>query len=135
MYKVKHKSALNLTNIFLYVFSPIFFGVLIYIFSRTNNIYALKFLNFNNKKIEIPDWVNYNLVDGIWSFSLTMLIIIIWDWQVNKNSILWILVILVLSLLMEIEFGTFDWMDVLFLIIGFLLPFFLFAKKITFKLT
>ncbi|OPC54799.1 hypothetical protein [Elizabethkingia bruuniana] len=116
-----------------YVLFPLFIGFIIYIISRIDKIYFLKFLELNITKVNLPYWIKYNLPDGLWSFSLTVLVLMIWDWRLTKNAYFWILIILFVSLILEIYFGTFDIFDVLFLIIGILSPFLFFRKKIIYK--
>ena len=70
-------------------------------------------------------FVLYNLPDGLWMFSLCLLIILIWNNQSKSSMMIWLTIGLTLSFLLEILqrygliLGTFDWIDILVFAIAF----------------
>ena len=88
----------------------------------------------------IPDWFIYSFPDGIWIFSYVILMISIWNFKMNAQSIFWIIIIPIIAILSEIfQFfgfvsGTFDIFDLMFYLLGFILPFILLKKQLNYKL-
>lgn len=113
------------TEILTWVILPMIAGAFIYLFSRNNSIFFIgwsrQILSLNFEKIELPFFVKYNLVDGIWTFSLTSLILIIWDWKISKIKF-WIFLVLFLTIFLETKFGTFDYLDLVISLFGILTP-------------
>jgi hypothetical protein len=109
-------------SIFLSVIIPLLTGALIYMLSRERSIYFLRILPLHFEKISLPDWVKFNLPDGLWAFSFSSLISIVWKNSSEKNYYLWLIIISILSLLLEILYGTFDSKDILFVLAGLLIP-------------
>ena len=128
----------------------IFFGGVIYIAFRSSSITLFKWLYdipviddfVKNLRIStlpykeyIPDWFLYSLPDGLWMFSYSCIILIIWKMEINKYSLIWLLILPILSILIEfLQYydyfnGTFDVLDIVFFIFGSLLPI-LINKKI-----
>jgi hypothetical protein len=110
-------------EILIYVLFPMIIGIIIYLTSRSNSIIFLKFLNLSFKKIDFAHWIKYNLVDGLWAFSISMLIQIIWDWKLNLQSLFWLIVVFLISIFLEFKIGTFDIKDLIFIILGLFIPF------------
>ena len=121
-------------------------GTLIYLLFRVSTLKVFSWLNFlgidfvNNdlrkKSInympKIPDWFIFSLPDGIWIFSYVLVMISIWNFTLNKKSIFWMTIIPLVAIFSEIfqifDFipGTFDFVDLSFYILGFILPFIIF---------
>ena len=86
-------------------------------------------------KIDLPNWLIYNLPDFIWVFSFTSLLLIIWNMKISKESIIYVLIPLTLALASELgQFfsivnGTFDKMDLLFYILGGLTSIIIISKS------
>jgi hypothetical protein len=128
-------------------------GTLIYLLFRVSTLKVFSWLNFlgidfvNNdlrkKSInympKIPDWFIFSLPDGIWIFSYVLVMISIWNFTLNKKSIFWMTIIPLVAIFSEIfqifDFipGTFDFVDLSFYILGFILPFIIFKKHFNFK--
>ena len=78
--------------------------------------------------IQLPDWFYYSLPDGLWTYSFTSSILLIWG-RDNGIQKYWIYVPLVLSVLPELSQyfkiipGTFDWIDLIFIVLAFLTSF------------
>ena len=128
-------------------------GTLIYLLFRVSTLKVFSWLNFlgidfvNNdlrkKSInympKIPDWFIFSLPDGIWIFSYILVMISIWNFTLNKKSIFWMTIIPLVAIFSEIfqifDFipGTFDFVDLSFYILGFILPFIIFKKHFNFK--
>jgi|TARA_B110000902_G_C14269761_1_gene572682 hypothetical protein len=132
-------------KIFIVIF-PIFLGNSIYILYRdpTFNIINWLDLNENLKNfnigvnlVDLPNWVIYNLPDGLWVFSFTYTILFIMKFRFKKKYIfLTLLIPLNISFISEIGQlfgyfqGTFDIYDILFYLIGYSFPIILNFKKI-----
>lgn len=86
-------------------------------------------LRQNLKDTTLPDVVIYSLPNGLWVFSITTLLLIIWkdDYKLRFKmylSFLFIIVMLPEFLqFFELIPGTFDFIDLLVNLIFFLLPF------------
>lgn len=107
----------------IYVLVPMIIGTIIYLTSRSNSIIFLKLINFEYGKIHLFEWIKYNLVDGLWALSISMLTQIIWEWKLNLQSIFWIIIIFFISIFLEFKIGTFDIKDLVFINLGLLIPF------------
>jgi|TARA_R110002033_G_C3894949_1_gene239256 hypothetical protein len=129
------------------VLIPIIFGSLIYIVFRKNNIIFIEWLHNKIlyqtdlsislvKYIELHEIIIYSLPDGLWTFSLINLVLIIWNYKINRYSFLWIIVAILLSIVFELVQltsyvkGTFDYIDLLFIIIAIFLSFIINKKQI-----
>lgn len=108
--------------VFLSVIIPLLIGAVIYVLSRERSIYFLRILPLYFEKISLPDWVRFNLPDGLWAFSFSSLISIVWKNSSQKSYYLWFIIISILSLLLEILYGTFDSKDIMFVLAGLLIP-------------
>lgn len=86
-------------------------------------------------KYFLPQWTYYSLPDGLWVYSFTSALLIVWDNQF-KNAKFWLLVPLFTGLVIEIAQGlkifpgTFDIIDLIFCFSALLLSIiFLTPKK------
>ena len=83
-----------------------------------------------------PNWFLYSLPDGLWLFSCTSILLVIWNNKISKENIYWILLVPSISIISEIgQFfiifpGTFDTIDLIFYLGGFVLPLFIFTRSI-----
>ncbi len=121
----------------LFVIIPIFAGGLIYILTRPDSLLMFDWfkkigLGENIAKLRLEqnikdllnNWIIYNFPAWIWTFSLTVLLGIIWNYKINKESLMILLIPLILGISSEIfqkaELinGTFDFIDLLLYIIG-----------------
>ena len=127
--------------IFLSILSILFGGV-IYIAFRSSNIILFKWIDYivlidpvENLRIVtlpykeyLPDWFLYSLPDGLWMFSYSCIVLVIWKRKITKYSLLWLLSLPMISILFEVlQYynyfnGTFDIIDIVFFIFGSLLP-------------
>ena len=120
--------------VFLNVFFPVFLGGIIYILFRDKDILLFEWFNylglshyvleirsfFNPEDIVISNFLTYNLPDGLWIYSFTSCMLLIWvrNNSIHKNT--YIIVPILLSLLSELgqlfNFigGTFDFLDLMF---------------------
>ena len=86
-------------------------------------------ISFNN---QIPGWIIYNFPDGIWIYSLTSLMLIVWSQNSSKLRHLWLYMGPVLGIsaelgqLINIIPGTFDNTDLIFCFFASIIPFFVF---------
>lgn len=130
-------------HFFVRVLLPLFFGGAIYIFFGDARIRLVKWaLNFDfidqlRQKMDtyhLPDWLVFNLPDGVWLFALLQLVDIIWAGDEN-NSNNWMVLSVLLAVVHEVGQyvgmfpGTFDVLDLMsyaiFTIIALLLNRFL----------
>lgn len=121
---------------------PVFLGGLIYLtyradtllmFSWAKYIGLTDFVNFLRtdnflQNLTIPNWVKYSLPDALWLFSFTYIILLLWDFKINRQSVLWIFLTPTVGLfselgqLVEIIPGTFDKIDLLLLLLAAIFP-------------
>lgn len=121
---------------------PVIVGGLIYLTYRTDSLLmfswfekvqlkgAVDWLRSNNhlQNFKIPAWVKFSLPDALWLFSFTYMILLLWDFTINKQSIGWILLAPIVGLssevgqLIKIIPGTFDIVDLLLLLLAAILP-------------
>ena len=97
---------------------------------------VIQFIKFSYPwQNDLPNWVLYNLPDGIWFYSLTSLMIIIWTNAQNKLKYFWFSFISALVILVEFGQltgtipGTFDKSDILFCIAAITAPYYLIKTK------
>lgn len=87
----------------------------------------------------LPDWLLFSFPDGLWLFSYITLILVVWKNQINKHSIIWILVVPFYAIILEIGQlldywkGTFDFNDLLFYSMGIISPFIIYNNLLTIK--
>jgi hypothetical protein len=85
--------------------------------------------------LKLPTWVIYSLPDALWVFSFTSFMFIIWNYEVNRQSISWIMIPLFCALFSEfaqalnILPGTFDITDIIFILIAVWITFIIHLKK------
>ena len=90
-------------------------------------------------KNSLPDWFLFSLPDGLWIFSYTSLVLLIWRNKINRENFFWIAIIPILIILSElgqlfnIVPGTFDLIDVLLYSLGAILPILIFTEYLNFK--
>jgi len=127
---------LSISPIFLHIIIPISIGLFIYMFYRGIPIIdptGVFFPIFNNN---LPEWLLYNLPDGLWLYSLLFCISHIWLYDNSVYHFSWLL--LTVTLCFTLEFfqqweiiqGTFDWNDIIsYIIVTSLHALHIFAKK------
>ena len=88
----------------------------------------------SNLKLYLPQWIYFSLPDGLWVYSLTSILLIIWNNQ-YKTAKMWLLIPLLFGPLIEISqglkifSGTFDFLDLTFSITGLLLSYIIINHK------
>lgn len=119
----------------VHVIVPLVIAGLIYLFVRCNNILACpsiiavtlsrKAILETIEPIKFP-WVNDNLVDACWVYSLTSFQILIWDRTLSRYSFCWMLAGISIAILHELlQYcgliqGTFDIADIYAYGLGFI---------------
>ena len=132
-------------KVFFRVIFPVFLGILIYVFFRIPNYRILKQLNIDGteqliKNYNLPDWFVYNLPDALWLIGFGSLIFIIWEYEFKKLNIIWFFIPLICAFTLEIAQyysildGTFDFMDLLFYLFGFITIIIVNIKKLKLKI-
>jgi hypothetical protein len=89
-------------------------------------------MNTDGEKLlyQAPDWFVYNLPDALWSFSFTYLVLLVWGFKISKTNCLWIFSVPLICMGYEIgQFfgiikGTYDNIDLIFIIIAIVLSFY-----------
>ena len=124
----------------LLALSSLVSGIFLYAITRSENISLLHWLaGFNEGRLlhffqqsiqneDIPAWVIYSLPDALWMFSMMLVIMMIWNFQLNKHSLQWITLAVFAGILFEISQkyhfipDTFDITDLLLILISAILP-------------
>jgi len=128
------------------IFIPLILGGYIYVFYRSINLNFWNWLNnysylislFRDtefsfvKSINLPNWVIFNLPDGLWSYAFCSFFFWGWKEKLSKSIIYFIPpfgIPLFLELLQLTPFvsGTFDMVDLYYSIIGFTLSYIVFC--------
>lgn len=122
------------------------FGLLIYLLFRQTTsplfIWVAQFgwadvLNHSRNlvsEVPLPSWFIYSLPDGLWMFAFILFMMTIWDFSFQGVGKVWVILSVMIGISFEIcqvflsGIGTFDWMDMIFLSVGALLPILLFTK-------
>ena len=136
-----NKKSKTITHIII----PMLIGGFIYILFREDNLLMFNWFNSLGMKnlIDffqehtllknlIPNWIKFSLPDGIWIYSLTSLMLIIWYKDSSKTKYIWLLIGPILGIsaelgqLINIVPGTFDNTDLIFCLIASITPFIFF---------
>jgi len=101
----------------------------VYLFEMSDGIGRIRHLILTTN-LQIPKWMIFSLPDTLWVYSLTAFMIITWnDNPISKNAMFWMSLGPILGIAPEfgqkigIISGTFDLVDLLFIIIASILPF------------
>ena len=121
----------------IHVIFPLIIGGLIYICFRSLSLRLFSWFEFTGinaftsfirsttypLKNHIPSWTYFSLPDGLWVYSLSSSLIILWGDQFEKNKY-WLLIPILLGTIIEfgqglkIFSGTFDILDFTFSILA-----------------
>lgn len=120
--------------ILVHVISPLVIGGILYVVFRTKSLKMFSWfdsIGFNTQisflreyaiplKSLLPSWVYFSLPDGLWVYSFTSIILLIWEGEINY----WLIIPFTTGILVEVMqgfsfIGTFDWIDFIFSIFGF----------------
>jgi len=132
-----------------HVLIPMFTGGFIYILFREKSLimfgwfHSLGLENHINQLRDrfsmfseiVPGWFIYSLPDGIWIYSLTSLMFIIWSKNLNYSAYFWLLIGPIVGISSELFQrlnllpGTFDIVDFVFCCFGSFVPFLIFRNK------
>lgn len=130
------------TKLLLLQTSSLFIGGLIYVLFRSYSltmfiwfdVLGLSNIIESARNISLqysgtlPSWVLYSLPDGLWIFSYVCLTTLIWFDSSIKKLLTWVLIIPIVAILSEVGQlstfipGTFDIIDILFYLLGTVLP-------------
>ena len=95
--------------------------------------YTIPFKNY------LPQWVIFSLPDGLWIFSSTSIMLLLWNNKLNIKTIIWILLIPLYAFSIEILQlcqlypGTFDIIDIILYISGIVTPLYLYTNYLNFR--
>ena len=130
----------NHTLPLLCILSSLCIGLFIYTTSRADILYINQWLapigGFELKsffqsllsQIFIPQWIIYSLPDGLWMLALTLSILMIWNYRIDKKSLPWLGTAMIVGISVEVFQavhwikGSFDIIDLLFIMLGAILP-------------
>jgi len=112
------------------VLAPLIIGGLIYYSSRPHSVYFVSWIDTllgvqPRAVLYLPSWAIYHLPDGLWAYAFSSLLFIIWQRNICKQNLTWIISPLVIAIIIEIMYGIFDPIDLIYSIVGALLPFFI----------
>jgi len=139
---VKH-TYLKLNLLFCHVIIPITFGGIIYLLFRSDSLMMFRWADAIGIKPVLDDmrvycttiqfenlnWFFFSFPDGLWVYSFTSFMLIVWGLKFSRHSLLWISIGPLLALCGEmgqafgVVRGTFDPTDFLLCLIGSILPF------------
>jgi hypothetical protein len=118
-------------KVIIHVFSPLLLGLIIYfLFRKTSGLVVSEYFGWvwSNKVVfSAPNFIRYNLPDGLWLYAFTNAIIQVWKRELSKNSIIWICLIPFIGFATEILqakqlfIGTYDSMDLVAYLTAFTL--------------
>jgi hypothetical protein len=107
-------------QIIYHVLVPLSVGTFIYWAARPT-VLAFSFYDFSPLSWSkyLPNWVLFNLPDGLWSYAFVSFTLILWQNNTSLSAKFWIMTAFLLGIVLEIGqyfgfiSGTFDWLDVL----------------------
>ena len=106
------------TRLILQIVLPITLGLLIYSLLRYESIFSIH----DSQKSWIdsaPNWIKYNLPDGLWLYGLYSAILLVWKDKPSKVFLSWIFICTLISIVLEylqlykIIKGTYDSLDII----------------------
>jgi hypothetical protein len=101
-----------------HVLLPLLLGGFIYLAARPTALTFVDYAPFGWTKL-LPNWVIFNLPDGLWSYAFLSFTLILWRNSASLSAKFWIMTAFSLGILLEIGqyfhliSGTFDGLDVL----------------------
>lgn len=120
----------------IHVLTPVGVGLLIYVLSRGSSDLEVGKLVTLMPFINLPEWLKFNLPDGIWLYSLLWSIYLVQRTSPPIERLLWLNIAIVLAFALEIlqfvedSLGTFDILDILIMVFATALFFLLTLNKI-----
>jgi hypothetical protein len=124
------------------VWAPIFIGGMIYVLLRSDKLLMFQWFDKmglarlinewrGNTYVKhgYPDWLVYNLPDALWVFAFTNFMLIVWKNKLTIHSIAWILLAPLSGIISEVGqalhlvSGTFDIIDLTFILVASVAPF------------
>ncbi len=132
-------------KIILHVIFPLFLGGIIYTVFRNETLILHSWLDqvglnsmIDQLRVQIgatnlPEWVLYNLPDGLWAYSMVSAFLILWSGR-NVNKVLFVCSVLFFASYEALQAfniisGTADVLDLAFCIIFGFLSIIIFKKK------
>lgn len=123
-----------LKKILIHTVFPLSVGIAIYYFGRDWTHLEIGKLFHSPNSVSFPDWVKYNLPDGLWLYAFTCLNIFIWKNSESNVRLFWIAIIPITGFTSEIMqyyhiiLGTYDLKDIICYFISIIVIFFNFHK-------
>ena len=107
-------------------------GLSIYLYSRTSNTLiaeAANHLSFlSGSFIHLPSWITFVLPDVLWMAALSLTILLVWNFRIDRQSLSWYSIAWFGGMAMEFFQklhwigGTFDPQDIIGMSLGWLIP-------------
>ena len=121
--KLKHSYISKGIESFFGIVIPLTIGTTIYVFFCTSEKWIFQIIPKTSilEFINTPSWLVHNVPDGLWAFSLTYFILMIWNSKINLYSMIFVFSSILLGTLVEflqhfdVLKGTYDPLDLLFL--------------------
>lgn len=137
----------KLKLIIIHCIIPLLLGGLVYVLFRSTELrmfywfsnlgleYLIHFLRemFSHFNHHLPDWLFYSIPDGLWVYSFTSALLIIWECRLT----IWLFLPLIsgpfveIAQLAQISPGTFDVLDLIFTLVGYTTSFILITYNFT----
>jgi hypothetical protein len=105
----------------IHVFSPLLLGLIIYfLFRKTSGLVVSQYFGWvwaNKVVFSAPNFIRYNLPDGLWLYSFTSAQQTIWGEEITLKNLIWVLLVPIIAFLSELlqslglVRGTFDFLD------------------------
>ena len=122
---------------------PLIIGGLIYLTYRTDTLKMFgwfEYIGLSNtvdlfrsnqflQSLTVPNWIKFSLPDALWLFSFNYILLTLWDFNVTRQSIFWLILAPTVGLFSEIGQlagiipGTFDIVDLVLLSIATIIAF------------
>ena len=112
--------------------------LLMFTWFKTAGVYnsIIEIRDYSNT-IYLPNWIIHSLPDGIWIYSLTSFMILIWGPKIDGMQSIWLFIGPILGIgaelgqYLKIVPGTYDMIDLLFCIIASFSPFLILKRNKT----
>lgn len=127
--------------------SSLILGFSIYLLSRETSNILYQIAVYAGFRVEVdylrelvpalPSWFVYSLPDGLWMFSFSVLILLIWDFKRTPGALVWISLALITAVITEclqttaILPGHYDGQDLAFISLAAFLPLCFTHKSLT----
>jgi hypothetical protein len=129
-------------------FIGLLFAILIYLlfrninflyglFTETNTLWIVRSIRKETFPIRelLADWFLYSLPDGLWAYSYVCLLLYLFKGQIDRARLIWLTAIPFAGVLIELLQlrnllpGTYDPVDIIFILLGYFIPLFIYLSS------